>query len=349
MKKLVVLLFFFLFLNGCSTTTTTADSETDASTPRIVIGFSQLGTESNWRKQHTESVQTELEKEGYEVLYRNAYLSLEQQIQDIRSFISYNVDIIVLSPLQESGWDDILLEAQKADIPVFVVDRSIEVSQETLKKSAELALEEGAGKELMVTHIGPSFKAEGNRAGLYVSNYFRNQEYNEIKVLELTGNVNASPTILRSEGFSETIQRNYQDNQQTIQVVDSISGDFIRRKGKEAMADYIAQKDISQIDVLFSQSDEMTLGAMEALGAAGVTPGKDIIIVSIDAQKNMIDKLKAGEVNCVVECNPNQGIYVRNAIKRFLEGKTDLPKEIYVHETVFSDDMDFSQIPPRNY
>ena len=122
----------------------------------LVVGFSQSGTESSWRKKHTESIITALEKEDYQVLYRNGYMNQERQIQDIRTFIAYKVDMIIFTPLQESGWDSVLKEAKRAGIPVILVDRHIQTND----------------PELFVTHIGPSFKAEGNRAGLFVSNHF---------------------------------------------------------------------------------------------------------------------------------------------------------------------------------
>lgn len=327
--------YFFVIgmicLSGCASS---KPVESENATQSIVIGFSQSGTESSWRKRHTESIRTELEKEGYEVLYRNGYMNQDRQIQDIRSFIVYQVDAIVFTPLQEDGWEAILEEAAQAGIPVFVVDRHVSVNDSSL----------------FLTHIGPSFKAEGNRAGLYVSNYFRGQSNTTINVLELTGLNNTSPTQLRSEGFRETIQRDLAQNNVTIQVQDAISGDFIRRKGKEVIETYIKEGKMASIDVLFSHNDEMTIGALEALEETDIVPGKDVIIVTIDAQKEMIDNLKKGLVNCVVECNPEAGVFVKNAINRYLKRGADaIPKEIYVHETVFSSDMDFNQIPPRNY
>lgn len=334
MKKTYIKYLMLIALLCLTSCTTTQETETDTTAKSIVIGFSQSGTESSWRKRHTESIRTELEKEGYEVLYRNGYMNQERQIQDIRSFIVYQVDAIVFTPLQEEGWDAILEEAAQADIPVFVVDRHVSVNDSSL----------------FLTHIGPSFKAEGNRAGLYVSNYFREQSDTTINVLELTGLNDTSPTQLRSEGFRETIQRDLAQNNVTIQVQDAISGDFIRRKGKEAIETYIKEGKMDTINVLFSHNDEMTIGALEALEETDIEPGKELIIVTIDAQKEMIDNLKEGLVNCVVECNPEAGVFVKNAINRYLERGADaIPREIYVHETVFSSDMDFSQIPPRNY
>lgn len=321
MKKLLLLLFpLLLLLSAC--TTTAEDVEEEKS---LVIGFSQSGTESKWRKRHTDSIKNELEKEN-QVLYRNGYMSQERQIQDIRTFIAYKVDLIVFTPLQEDGWEMILKEAKQAEIPVIVVDRHINVSDQSL----------------YITHIGPSFKAEGNRGGLYVTNYFSDSPKEEINILELAGLTETSPTTLRTEGFQETISRDSR-----MKVVDTLSGDYVRMKGKEQMEEYIKTQDITMIDVLYSHNDEMTHGALEALEETDIIPGKDLVIVTIDAQEDMIRQLRAGVVNCVVECNPNAGWYVANAINRYFDGK-ELSHEIYMPETVFSE-SNLDTIPTRNY
>ncbi|MHC5216591.1 ABC transporter substrate-binding protein [Enterococcus sp. LJL128] len=320
MKKIVLFIFPLLFL--LTSCTAAADIEEEKN---LVIGFSQSGTESRWRKKHTDSIKTELEKNN-QVLYRNGYMSQERQIQDIRTFIAYKVDLIVFTPLQEDGWELILTEAKQADIPVIVVDRHISVSDQSL----------------YITHIGPSFKAEGNRGGLYVTNHFADSQKEEINILELSGLPETSPTTLRTEGFQETISRDSR-----MKIVDTLSGDYIRMKGKEQMEQYIEEHDISSIDVLYSHNDEMTHGALEALAKTDVVPGKDIIIVTIDAQEDMIRKLRAGDVNCVVECNPNAGWFVANAIERYFSGH-ELAHEIYMPETVFSE-SNLDTIPTRNY
>lgn len=310
---------FLLFLSACNAEKVTEQKN-------LVVGFSQSGTESQWRKRHTTSIREELKKNDYEVLYRNGYMNQERQIQDIRTFIAYKVDMIVFTPLQEDGWEPVLKEAQEADIPVIVIDRHINVSN----------------PNLYVTHIGPSFKAEGQRGGLYVSNYFSESDQAEINVLELAGLYNTSTTNLRTEGFSEAIGRDTR-----IKVVDTLQGDYIQMKGKEQMAEYIKSHDLSKIDVLYSHNDEMTLGALEAIKQTDIVPGKDLVIVTIDAQEEMIEKLRAGSVNCVVECNPDAGWYVASAIDRYFSGK-QLAREIYMFETVFSE-SNLDTIPTRNY
>ncbi|MBU5594326.1 ABC transporter substrate-binding protein [Amphibacillus sp. MSJ-3] len=321
-KAPLFLLLSIVFLTNCTSPNEQSEINT---TP--VIGFSQSGTESSWRKAHTDSIITELEKENYQVLYRNGFLDQERQIQDLRRFIAYKVDLIILAPLIDSGWDEVLAEAKAAGIPVITVDRSIQTKQ----------------ADLYMAHIGPSFKAEGNRAGLYLSNHYSEQSLAEIRVFELAGLDQASSTTLRQEGFLETIGRDPR-----IQIVQTAHGDFIRSKGKEVIRAAIQAGDFSNIHVLYSHSDEMTLGAIEAFLELAPEILEELVIISIDGQKEMIDLLKDGLVNAVVECNPHAGWYVQNTITRYLNGHT-IPKEIYIPETIFSDQGDLSMIPTRNY
>lgn len=322
--KIWLLLLLVPILVGCS-------SEPEEETP-LLIGFSQSGMESNWRKAHTKSIVNELEKNDYQVLYRNGYMNQERQIQDIRTFIAYQVDMIIFSPLTESGWEPVLKEAKQAGIPVILVDRQIQV----------------ADKSLYETHIGPSFKAEGHRAGIFINNYFDKSSEEAINILELAGLADASPTILRSEGVREWIHRDSR-----MKVVDTIYGDFIRMKGKDVLTEYLKHHDLSQIDVLFSHNDEMTHGALQALAETDLLPGKDLVIVTIDGQNSMVQKLKQGQVNCIVECNPEVGFDVVNVVNRYFSGfygehQEKMPKEVYIYETVFTE-QSLGAIPSRNY
>lgn len=322
MKYLLHLLLLLFVVGGCANS---PDAEEEPG--NIVIGFSQSGTESNWRKRHTESIIEEMNKEGYEVLYRNGFMNQDRQIQDMRTFIAYKVDMIVFTPIVEDGWDAVLLEAKAAGIPVIVVDRHIRTAEENL----------------YLTHIGPSFKAEGNRAGLYITNHFQNSSQISINILEMKGLAKTSSANFRNEGFTEVISRDSR-----IAIVASLEGDYIRSKAKDVFRNYIEENGWIDIDVLYSHNDEMTLGILEVMKESGIVPGQDIIIVTNDGQSEMIENLRAGKVNCVVECNPNAGWYVRNTIKRYLNGNT-IPDEIYMPETVFSDKGNLDSIPPRDY
>ncbi|MBO0458174.1 ABC transporter substrate-binding protein [Enterococcus hulanensis] len=318
-RILSLCLIFCFFITGCS------NKSAEKKEKEITIGFSQAGTESSWRKAQNKSINDELNKQNYQVMYRNSFSDPKQQIQDVMTFIAYQVDLIVLSPIEENGWEPILEEAKQAKIPVIIVDRNITTDR----------------KDLYLTHIGSSFKAQGGRAGLYVTNHFQRKEQDSINVFEIKGSENTSPTRLRHDGFTETVGRDPR-----VKITQSITGDFIRLKAKEVFSQAIDEGKLESIDVIYSHNDEMTLGALEALKEHQVE--NKYVIVSIDAQKEMIDLLKKRQVNCVVECNPFMGNLVANTVKRYFE-KATIPEDIYVSDTVFSDHNDFSTIPPRNY
>lgn len=319
LKKLIILFISLGFFTGCG------ESVSKEKQQEITIGFSQAGTESNWRKAQNKSITEELQKQNYQVMYRNSFSDHKQQIQDVMTFIAYQVDLIVLSPIQEIGWEPVLEEAKQAKIPVIIVDRNITTNR----------------KDLYLTHIGSSFKAQGGRAGLYVTNYYQKKEQAAINVFEIKGSENTSPTRLRHDGFAETVGRDPR-----IKITQSITGDYIRLKAKEAFSKALDEGKLNGIDIIYSHNDEMTLGALDALEERKMN--NKYVIVSIDAQKEMIDLLKKGEVNCVVECNPFMGYLVANTVKRYFD-KVTIPEDIYVSDTVFSDQNDLTTIPPRNY
>lgn len=321
MKKinLLLLIGLCLMLAGCKQETPKENHS------EITIGFAQAGIESNWRKIQSKSIKEELEKQNYQVMSRNSFSDPKQQYQDVMTFIAYQVDLIILSPIEEFGWEPVLEEAKKANIPVIIVDRNIATNR----------------SDLFLTHIGSSFKAQGGRAGLYVTNHYQKIEKEAINVFEIKGVENSSPTRLRHDGFAETVGRDPR-----IQITQMITGDFIRLKAKEKFSEAIEAGNLNNIDVIYSHNDEMTLGALDALDEYQLE--NKFVVVSIDAQKEMIDLLKQRKVNCVVECNPFMGELVANTVKRYFDNKT-ISDDIYVSDTVFSDQNSLSTIPPRNY
>lgn len=321
MKKinLLLLIGLCLMLAGCKQETPKENHS------EITIGFAQAGIESNWRKIQSKSIKEELEKQNYQVMSRNSFSDPKQQYQDVMTFIAYQVDLIILSPIEEFGWEPVLEEAKKANIPVIIVDRNIATNR----------------SDLFLTHIGSSFKAQGGRAGLYVTNHYQKIEKEAINVFEIKGVENSSPTRLRHDGFAETVGRDPR-----IQITQTITGDFIRLKAKEKFSEAIEAGKLNNIDVIYSHNDEMTLGALDALDEHQLE--NKFVVVSIDAQKEMIDLLKQRKVNCVVECNPFMGELVANTVKRYFDNKT-ISDDIYVSDTVFSDQNSLSTIPPRNY
>ena len=290
------------------------------------MGFSQLGSESSWRLGCTQSIIEAAERHDVTLMFENAYQNQEKQIDALRSFISYRVDVISFSPIVEDGWENVLNEAKSAGIPVILVDRLVDVEDDSL----------------YTAFIGADFLKEGQRAGEYLLRKAENMGTDNLNIVEITGTEDSSPMRQRYEGFHQ-----YVDNDERFNVLESISGDFLISKGEECMR-YLLEKYPEQIDVLYSHNDGMTLGAISAIEDAGLVPGKDIIIITVDGEQAAIDLLKEGKINCVVECTPHLGdIVMELAIK--LKNGEEIDKITHPEETVFTEFDDLSSIGPRGY
>ncbi len=297
----------------------------------IIVGFSQIGAESAWRTCNTRSVQDAAAEKGVQLVYDNAEQKQENQIKAIRSFIAYQVDVIVFVPIVTGGWDNVLQEARDAGIPVLVTDRKIDV----------------ADQSLYAGFIGTDSLKEGRNAGQFVLDKFENerklfdQTQEPINIVELFGTEGSSVALGRAEGFREVLKEHPE-----FRILYSKSGDFLRSKGYELAVEFLDMYE--DIDVIFSHNDGMTLGAIEAMEEKGLRPGTDIVIVTIDAQQAAIDALREGKVNCVIECNPKTGPEIIKLAERLAAGES-IPRVQYVHEEVFYETDDLSLIEPRGY
>lgn len=292
----------------------------------IVLGYSQLGDESTWRTQNTRSILEAAEKAGVKIMFEDAMQGTVNQIKDIRSFIAYKVDVIAFSPLVETGWDTVLGEAKKAGIPVIIVDRMIHTQDDSLYRTAIIS----------------DFYLEGHRAGEFLRKKYEDTT-RPINIVEIAGTADSTPAIGRHDGFKDVISADPK-----FQVIFSEDGDFMLSKGQEIMRQVLACYDPAEIDVLYSHNDDMTFGAIEVMQEAGIEPGKDIVIISVDATQRIINYLKEGAVNCVIECNPNSGPQVMDLAKRIAAGE-EVTKTIYLDEQVFDENTDFSTIADRGY
>jgi simple sugar transport system substrate-binding protein len=290
-----------------------------------VLGFSQIGAESEWRTANTESIKSSLAKAGIQLRFSDAQQKQENQIKALRSFIAQRVDLIAFSPVVESGWETVLREAKAANIPVILTDRSVEVSDDSL----------------YVTLIGSDFVEEGRKAGRWLLQDTPAAS-GEVRIVELQGTVGSAPAIDRMAGFHEVI-----DKDPRFKVVRSQSGDFTRAKGKEVMEAFL-KAESAKIDVLFAHNDDMAIGAIQAIEEAGLKPGKDIRIVSIDGVRGAFKAMEAGKLNATIECNPLIGGQLVDAVKAVLE-KRPLPKRILVEEGVFTQDQAAAALPGRKY
>lgn len=326
---LVVLFFALLIANGDFEKTTPQEPEdTHASDENlIVVGFSQLGSESVWRSTHTQSIQEALSKEnGFFLQYSNARQKQENQIKAIRGFISQRVDYIVFSPLMADGWETVLTEAKEAGIPVILVDRKIEGSE-----------------DLYTTFIGSDMTAEGRKAGEWLESYTRahGTEDEELNIVILTGTLGSSSQLGRSAGFDEVASEH-----PNWHIAARTSGDFTVVKGKEVMAQLLRSG--IDIDVVVSQNDEMTFGAMEAIEEAGLRTGDygDLLLISFDGVGDALELVANGRISCEVECNPRQGELLAEVIGRLEAGET-VEKEYFVDEQVFTKENVSSYLEQR--
>ncbi|MDF2613870.1 MAG: ABC-type sugar transport system, periplasmic component [Clostridia bacterium] len=290
----------------------------------IVLGFAQVGAESSWRLANTKSIKEAATAESMQLMYINGEQKQENQIKAIRSFIAYQVDAILVSPVVETGWENVLNEAKLAKIPVILTDRAIKTNQ----------------SDLYAAFVGSDFNKEGRMAGEFLMKKFA-YESDDVNIAELYGTVNSSPAEGRSRGFKETIKDNPR-----FKVICSQSGDFMHSKGKEVMRSILST--YKDIDVLYSHNDSMTLGAIEAMEEVGIIPGKDIIIITIDGEQKAIDALKDRKVNCVIECNPKLGDTIVDLTKKLLNGE-NIPSTVFVDDEVFTEWDDLSTLPPRGY
>lgn len=316
---LLVLIVLISFSCGDQGSTTESQEQAD----NLILGFSQIGAESAWRNCNTRSVQDAAAAAGVQLIFANAEQKQEKQIKAIRSFIAYQVDVIAFVPIVADGWDNVLKEAKLAGIPVLVTDRKINTEDETLY----------AG------FIGTDSEQEGREAAHYLIRKFEGQS--NVRVVELVGTEGSSVAVGRAKGFREIL-----DQYPQFEIIHSESGDFLRSKGYEIMHSIL--QNWTDIDVIFSHNDGMTLGCLDAMHERGIKPGTDIVIVTIDAEQAAIDALRAGEVNCVIECNPKTGIEIMTLSKRLAAGLA-IPRLFHVSEQVFTEWDDLSQIEPRGY
>ncbi len=304
-------------------TTTETKSNEAAADKKIVLGFSQVGAESGWRTANTDSIKSAASEAGLELKFSDAQQKQENQIKAIRSFIQQKVDVIAFSPVVESGWDTVLKEAKDAGIPVVLTDRSVDSQDDSLYE----------------TFIGSDFVEEGRKAGEWLVEKMKDET--NVNIVELQGTTGSAPAIDRKTGFEEIISKDSK-----FKVVASQTGDFTRAKGKEVMQAFLkAQKDI---DVLYAHNDDMALGAIQAIEEAGLKPGEDIIIISIDGIKDAFVAMTEGKINLVVECNPQFGPQLMDIIKDVVAGK-EVPKRIAVEEGVFPMETAAEALPKRTY
>ncbi|MEV7398517.1 ABC transporter substrate-binding protein [Aeromicrobium sp. NPDC092404] len=294
----------------------------------ITMGFAQVGAESGWRTANTKSIQASAKEAGIDLKFSDAQQKQENQIKAIRSYIQQKVDVIAFSPVVETGWDTVLQEAKRAKIPVILTDRAVDSDDTSLYK----------------TFLGSDFVLEGEKAGQWVVDNADENDVNKdgkINVVEIQGTTGAAPAIDRKKGFEDKIAADSK-----IKVVASQTGDFTRDGGKKVMEAFLkSQKDI---DVVYAHNDDEGLGAIEAIEAAGMKPGVDIKIVTVDAVKDGMTALSEGKINYIVECNPLLGPQLMDLAKKVVAGE-EVPPRVETKEGAFDQEQAKAVLADRQY
>ena len=281
-----------------------------------VIGFSQIGSESGWRAAETTVTRQEAEERGIDLRFSDAQQRQENQIAAIRSFVAQGVDGILLAPVVATGWDSVLEEAQEAEIPVVLLDRQVDSSE-----------------DLYLTAVGSDLVHEGEVAGQWLVD---NKPEGACRVVELQGTTGSSPAIDRATGF-----RNAIEGHDEIEIVRSQTGDFTRSGGKEVMESFLqAEGGGSEICALYAHNDDMALGAIQAIKEAGVDPGDDILVVSIDAVPDIFLAMSEGDANATVELTPNMAGPAFDALEAYMADGTEPEKFIQTESKLYTQDDD---------
>ena len=293
-----------------------------------VVGFSQIGSESEWRNANTISVQNTFnEDETVTLLYSDAQQKQENQIKALRTFIARRVDVILFTALVETGYGPVLAEAQRAKIPVIMIDRDVQP----------------ADRKYRLTIMGSDFIKEGEKAAEWLGKYLEKKGMagKPINIVELQGTTGSAPAIERKKGFENGMAKfpNWK-------ITRSQTGNFTVAEGKAVMEAFL--KADKGIQVVYAHNDGMAIGAIQAIKEAGMKPGKDIIIIGVDAVKGAFEAIVAGEMNCTVECSPLLGPQALQAVKDLRDGKK-LPAKINTIEGLFDETNAAAALPTRQY
>ena len=324
--SLLIMMLFLLTLSGCkssvSKTTEKSQSGSRDSRDLTVIGFSQVGAESTWRIINSESMKEAFtEERGYKLIFEDGQQKQSNQIMAIRKFIQQEVDYIVLAPVTETGWDTVLMEAKEAGIPVIIVDRMVDVEDDSLYEC----------------WVGSNVYLEGQKMCTWINDYCKakNIDVKKLNVVNIQGTIGATAEIGRTRGLQEASME-YGWN-----LLRKAPGDFTKAKGREVMKSLLSQYKV--INIVYCENDEMAMGAIEEIEAEGKKVGSNIragqiMVVSFDGVSEEAKQLvRDGKISCIAECNPLHSPRVRAIIEKLEKGET-LPKLQYVNENMYAHD-----------
>lgn len=300
---------------------TPGENKTKKTYSDIIVGFSQIGAESEWRSANTQSIKETAEELGVELRFFDAQQKQENQLTAMHSLIVQKVDVIGISPVVETGWEEVFQQAKDAGIPIIIVDRRADVPE-----------------HLYVSYMGSDFIEEGRNAARIMVRLTGGKA----NIIELVGTIGSAPSNDRYKGFREII-KDYPD----MRIIDSQSGDFTRAKGKEVM-ELLLKIHKGKINAVYSHNDDMTLGAIQAIEGAGLKPAEDIKIVSVDASHGAFEAMIAGKLNATVECNPLLGPQFFELVLKVVNGES-VPKWVPSKESIFFPDDAKEVLPTRKY
>ena len=315
-----------LALAGCGSSgdskTAAAGGSAGGSDKKIVMGFCQIGGANAWRIANTKSAQDAAKEAGIDLKLSDAQDKQENQIKAMRAFIAQGVDVIVLSPVVETGWEPVLQEAKKAGIPVIIADRKPD-----------------APEDLYATVISSDYVKEGEQAAEWLAK----KTNGKATIAEIAGTPGSAPANDRHKGFADGIAK-----YPGMKVVFSQSGDWTVAKGKETTEAMLKSAIGKSVDTIFAHNDDMVLGAIQAVTEAGRKPGKEVVLLSIDGTKKAFEAMKDGTLNCTVECNPLTGPQLMSTAKDILAGKT-VEKRITYKDAVWDMSQAAAELPNRKY
>ena len=327
--SIMIMLLLLLTCGGCADTNKNDEPRTETpSEASVVVGFSQLGAESDWRSANTESMLETFTKEnGYTLIYENGQQKQSNQITAIRKFIQQDVDYIVLAPVTEKGWDSVLEEARDAGIPVIIVDRRVDV----------------ADKNLYTCWVGSDFELEAKKMCAWLKEFAAVHDIapKDLHIVNIQGNIGSTAQIGRTRGLANAARENGWD------LKEEISGDFTETRGYEVMSLLLGKYD--DLNVIYCENDNMAFGVIDALEEAGKKVGSDIangeiMVVSFDGvNEDAVRYAKEGRISCIAECNPLHGPRVEGLIRQLREGR-EPDKFSYVDEKIFSASDDVPEI-----
>jgi galactofuranose transport system substrate-binding protein len=321
-KRSLAMLALLALLGGCSERASGPAAHRRAP---VVLGFSQLAAGANWNTANTDSIRVAAREAGIELRLEDAHRSQEKQVAALRQFVDERVDVIAFSPAVETGWEGVLREIRSAGIPVILLDRAIEVGDDSLYASL----------------IGSDFVEEGRRAARWLVDQTRDVP-GEIAIAELQRSIGSAPANDRKQGFAEIIS-----SQPRYRIIRSKSADFDRARAREVMTEFLRLEG-RRIRVLFAHSDTMALGAIEAIEAAGIEPGSDILVISIEGSRKALEAIVAGKLNATVECSPLLGPQLVAAVKDLVAGKP-VPRRVITQESMFTRENAAAELPRRAY